>query len=1782
MMDDKKHPLAGELHKLGNMRKRRGNDAFKNNLRAQLSEKAESIESKPKREWNFNFDWKRLLSNRMVPAISGALVLVLVLQVLVGPGSSFNLPIELVNVAEAQDYYTLTASDEDESGVDELAEFTLESKGELDAEEIATVMSISPETSFTVEQVDNYTVVLVPDVALESGELYQFELAAQNLDDAPYKKTFRWAYSVSDAFRVTGTHPGMASSGAPINTGIEIDLSHSGAEAVDFQQHFRISPEVNGSFRVEDKVVTFVPNGNLKENTIYTVTLNAELPLAGTDQTLGEDYVWQFETGDNEDLNANLTIARFEVISSDEGSLIPANAYSWDKRNEEELIDVQVYKYENYEDYLAAIMDYRDSVPAWASAAEEHYEVSNSGLVSIVDMEQVPLTEHNHRDHIQLPQALSNGYYLMDVQFHDAWEQSFIQVTDTASFYTISNKESLFWVNDLETGEPVKGATVEILGTDVSLKTDADGLAVLDNIYESIDPAYKTYYNLQVQITTDKDVSYLEKNFYSAGEEIGDLTWNMFDTDLKVYRPDDKVLFWGMVQGRDEALNGEAILEIDGGGTSLVEIVDGEVFTGKIQLVEAATGYHYVSLKMDDEIIFTDSIQVENYQLPAYEINLSTDQDAYFAGQTVSLDIKSQFFDGTALAHTELRVNDPDGVDHYVTTDADGYATLDWVSDLRLDHCGSTCYISYSDSFNVYPVQEELGDIQESIYVDIYRSDVYVDTAMPATHDSWEFLTYEVDLHNSYGENFGFFAGSLNKHISDTVATHGILSYEIERMDVTYTTSEYYDEVDKVTRQETKTETNWVNIDSGELKHDGEGNYLLDYDLDETKTYRIYIEVDDETGGYYRTSKMLHKVYDGSTTSYVYLDQVNAPNSGYSVGDSVEVQVYSDSSALDTEDDQFLFFRSQEGIVDYKIEDTGNHQFKFDKTDIPNVYVSAVRFDGSGYQTASYENIYFKRDDRRFDVSASTDKDEYAPGEEITLSLETETDANIHIQLVDEAYYSLYDEDLYDPLVDIYAGLASNIDTKLLTHDVEEISGDKGGCFVADTQILMADGTTKNIQDIQVGDEILTRESELSDTLVVATVAGLHRENVRETLLINGSFGLTDNHIIFLNGKWTEAKKMQEGDVLLNTEGEWIEIHTIETIQDTKTVYNFEVAGLHTYFADGHYVHNEKGDGMRTEFPTTAYFDVVPASATDGNTITFELPDSITEWRISVTALATGEEIYAGYTSAKAIVTKDAFITPILSPNYLVGDEPLLPVRAYGDELVKGQGVSFWLESESMGLGMTTDGHAFETTYFETGAMTEGVHDFIFGMESDAGDDSVYLETKVVESYFRLPQQEETELKEAVNIPGSDTSRTTVTFINLENGPVYSNLQWVLNQDGNRVDEALGRSLAAEWLMDTFGLDVGEIEFRPGLYQDVSYNGTKGITLFPYSDPSLDLSAQLAALAPERWNTSALEDYFESYLYSSEVTLTEKLQAVYGLTGIGENMLLEARVFEREFELTKLQKLWVALAYSEMGSGDDVTRLFLEIEDAKFAGEELMLLATLADYVASDRREALYYEALDDDEFNLLPSMLYSKQRLTHVNGDPVSFNLNGEKIEIEAGYAQWRSFTSSELDEIEISNVNGEILALSHFWDYSDPEDLISDDSLNIQRWYEVDGVKVDELQTGDVVEVHFELDIEPDTSYRLLDYLPSGLQPLSKPYRSWYDGWGIGLRSPYLTNQQEVNFFAYCNPKYYNCDAYSFYYLARVVNPGEFTANPSLLQEFSELDHATVGDETVVSIQP
>ena len=147
--------------------------------------------------------------------------------------------------------------------------------------------------------------------------------------------------------------------------------------------------------------------------------------------------------------------------------------------------------------------------------------------------------------------------------------------------------------------------------------------------------------------------------------------------------------------------------------------------------------------------------------------------------------------------------------------------------------------------------------------------------------------------------------------------------------------------------------------------------------------------------------------------------------------------------------------------------------------------------------------------------------------------------------------------------------------------------GGGGSCFAAKTLITIQNNY-KNIEDIKVGDFVLsynekTKKNEYSK--VVQTMIHNVYEKIYNLFIKNDKLIVTGNHrfLITRNNeqKWIQAADIQIGDFVLLANGVLYKISKIDIQKRFLTVYNFEVSNNHNYYVGENQVlaHNKGGGG---------------------------------------------------------------------------------------------------------------------------------------------------------------------------------------------------------------------------------------------------------------------------------------------------------------------------------------------------------------------------------------------------------------------------------------------------------------------------------------------------------------------------------------------------------------------------------------------------------------------------
>ncbi|MFD2026116.1 polymorphic toxin-type HINT domain-containing protein [Promicromonospora aerolata] len=131
--------------------------------------------------------------------------------------------------------------------------------------------------------------------------------------------------------------------------------------------------------------------------------------------------------------------------------------------------------------------------------------------------------------------------------------------------------------------------------------------------------------------------------------------------------------------------------------------------------------------------------------------------------------------------------------------------------------------------------------------------------------------------------------------------------------------------------------------------------------------------------------------------------------------------------------------------------------------------------------------------------------------------------------------------------------------------------------FVPGTLVLLADGTRKPIEDVELGDEVLAADEATGETTDGRAVTALIRGEGDKTLVtitVTGADGgeqsivATDEHPFWLpdHAEWVDAIDLVAGDWLQTSAGTWTQVTALDVEVRPAVVHNLTVALDHTYY----------------------------------------------------------------------------------------------------------------------------------------------------------------------------------------------------------------------------------------------------------------------------------------------------------------------------------------------------------------------------------------------------------------------------------------------------------------------------------------------------------------------------------------------------------------------------------------------------------------------------------------
>lgn len=1669
----------------------------------------------------------------------------------------------------------ITADREDSLGAFSDTRFTLKSNTDLDLKTVKGIVTFFPEVAFDVTEISPRQFSIAPKDHLKDNSLYRIKVLSE-------AKTYSWAFQTKNDFRVVQTLPRDRGTFVPLNSGIEITFSHDNWENIGFKENnFEITPFVEGRFERHNRTLSFVPN-SLSPDTLYTIKIKKGLKLNGSSDTLKSDYIFQFETRSPEGNRESLGFSRnFYEFSSSE---TPAfDIYS--SVNTGSDIDVKIFQYPSLQGFYSDFST-KLSLPSWAINSNRNQKFSTSGLAKVAEF-NTTIQKQIYTSYFLAPNTLPKGFYLVEAKSGNVTSQTLFQVTDLSAYLSVSGTKTLVWVNDISSGNAVAKAKVSYAGKDN--ETGTDGIAYFDTpasqLSDKLDIVTITSGN-NTLILPPQSVNYYVSKDYQNKRRLADKFWSYLYFDRPAYLPQDKVKIWGLLRDRDDLNKKQKftveVTKSDYNSWDFTPVVlysqdletsDMGTFISEIPITNYTPGDYGITIKIGDNAVVSSSFTVETYTKPAYTISLDSSRKAIFSDESVTLSGKATFFEGTPVPNMPLKYTGPN-TEGTVTSDSKGSFSFQYTpkqNNAVMSYPPETAYI------NVMPSRAEEGLIQSGTSVAVYGSSLVFGSQKQQVKDN----IGKVDLNLRWVDTSKYVPYSQPEDIYAPAAGRQITGQVVEVNYIQTQIGTYYDFINKTTSPQYQytEERNKIADISLTTGQDGKATYSTD--LKPGKSYEVTFDSLDDKG---RVARQTAYLFGANTNdrpdNYVYLKTGKTGYPSYAVNEKVDLTMMKGGNQITSgPSDKFLYLWAQRGIKSYQVSNSSQYSFNYPEAFIPSVIVQAVHFTGKTYEVAESLYLYFDTTSKKLSLSVIPNKDFYLPGDTAKLSVQTKNSsgspvsAEVNLSLVDEAFFKLYPQTA-DPLSNIYKAIDADIIASYHSHQYPlDLGGaERGGCFLTGTQVLMSDGSSKSIEKIKIGDTVKTLVDPSSNKLVSAKVLDVFVHNVSGYLLINNHLRVTTEHNLYINGRWMVAGEAKVGDEYLNKAGRYQPITSIEKMSGLNTVYNLSIENEHTYFADGFYVHNDKG---RSLFVDNAFFGNVTTGSDGKASVDIKLPDNLTSWRI--TSQAVSKDLQAGNASNPLIVKQPFFVDAVFNTEYLSVDKPVIIIRAFGDDLSSGETVNFIVQIPTLEIDRQFQAKAFEPVQINLGTLKTGDHKVTITATSPKHTDKLIRSFKVLDSRLTFAKSVNVNLAPDTVPTGSSNSYTKLVFTDQSIGRYYPSLLNLMYSWGDRLDQKIGRTMSEELIKKYFDntIESENLDTIPFQTPDGGY------AIYPYSGTDIGLSALVASLIPDRLDKANLANYFyRTFSEAKDVDTASK--ALFGLSSLNEPVLLLINNFANSADLTPTSKIYLAMALSQLGDTENaITKyksllsefgktqdnlMYLQIgKDKDSYLEATSTMAALASMVNEPEADSLFaYTVVNSSKETLLTStkLLTIKNRLNSNTPSSVSFayTLDGKtnKKSLEKGLSFTIMLSPDQLKSIKFSDIKGSVGLTTSYLVPLDQNDTEVNKSISLKRSYSISGKTTSDFSSSDLVKVSLSPsmgDLSQDGCYEVSDLLPSGLKPITSVYT-------LGLSTdnvwyPYEIDGQKVSF---CVGKGQVNKPINYY--ARVISAGEYKSESALIQ--------------------
>jgi RHS repeat-associated protein len=207
----------------------------------------------------------------------------------------------------------------------------------------------------------------------------------------------------------------------------------------------------------------------------------------------------------------------------------------------------------------------------------------------------------------------------------------------------------------------------------------------------------------------------------------------------------------------------------------------------------------------------------------------------------------------------------------------------------------------------------------------------------------------------------------------------------------------------------------------------------------------------------------------------------------------------------------------------------------------------------------------------------------------------------------------------------------------------------RGSSFVPGTEVLMADGSTKPIEQVEVGDWVWAADPETGEQgprQVTDLIMSDGYKDLVDIVIDDDLVTSTDQHPFWVDdqGRWVDAEDLASGDLLLLADGSTVQVDRVSQRSAVQRVHNLTVDGIHTYFVvageEEVLVHNCTVDdlmGLASEFDADELAQFAYKHAGEGDFVSTPTIDQISK-ALSTKGTRLADQNAVRFTSGETVV----------------------------------------------------------------------------------------------------------------------------------------------------------------------------------------------------------------------------------------------------------------------------------------------------------------------------------------------------------------------------------------------------------------------------------------------------------------------------------------------------------------------------------------------------------------